>query len=103
MVLAAPGLLLTPSPSSSPPKTPHRSYSAQTRSQNEEKTNPTPQTVSAPAEKNMNENGLSRVVFNNQSCRLCGTAHAAMTRIRMASDQDEEEEQVSGEWRRTRY
>ena len=30
MVLAAPGLLLTPPPSSSPPKTPHRSYSAQT-------------------------------------------------------------------------
>jgi hypothetical protein len=37
MVLAAPGLLLTPPPSSSPPKTPHRSYSAQTRSQHEEK------------------------------------------------------------------
>ena len=32
-----------------------------------------------------------------------GAAHAAMTRIRMASEQDEEEEQVSGEWRRTRY
>ncbi len=43
MVLAAPGPLLTPPPSSSPPKTPHRSYSAQTRSQNEEK-NPPPQT-----------------------------------------------------------
>jgi tetratricopeptide (TPR) repeat protein len=28
MVLAAPGPLLTPPPSSSPPKTPHRSYSA---------------------------------------------------------------------------
>jgi hypothetical protein len=41
MVLAAPGPLLIPPPSSSPPKTPHRSYSAQTRSQNEEK-NPTP-------------------------------------------------------------
>jgi hypothetical protein len=41
MVLAAPGPLLTPPPSSSPPKTPHRSYSAQTRSQNEEK-NPPP-------------------------------------------------------------
>ena len=51
----------------------------------------------------MNENKLSRVVFNNQSCRLCGAAHAARTRIRMASEQDEEEEQVSGEWRRTRY
>jgi hypothetical protein len=38
-------------PSSSPPKTPYRSYSAQTRSQNEEK-NHTPQTVPAPAEKN---------------------------------------------------
>ena len=41
MVLAAPGPLLTPPPSSSPPKTPIRSYSAQTRSQNEEK-NPPP-------------------------------------------------------------
>jgi len=40
MVLAAPGPLLTPPPSSSPPKTPHRSYSAQTRSQNEEKNLP---------------------------------------------------------------
>ena len=40
MVLAAPGPLLTPPPSSSPPKTPHRSYSAQTRSHNEEKTPP---------------------------------------------------------------
>jgi hypothetical protein len=29
MVLAAPGPRLTPPPSSSPPKTPHRSYSAQ--------------------------------------------------------------------------
>jgi hypothetical protein len=29
MVLADPGLLLTPPPSSSPSKTPHRSYSAQ--------------------------------------------------------------------------
>ena len=44
MVLAAPGQLLTPSPSSSPPKTPHRSSSAQIRSQNEEKKHP-PQTV----------------------------------------------------------
>jgi len=41
MVLASPGPLLTPPPSSSPPKTPHRSYSAQTRSQNEEKNPPT--------------------------------------------------------------
>ena len=41
MVLAAPGPLLTPPSSSSPPKTPHRSCSAQTRSQNEEK-NPPP-------------------------------------------------------------
>jgi hypothetical protein len=32
MVLAAPGPLLTPPPSSSPPKTPFRSYSAQIRS-----------------------------------------------------------------------
>jgi hypothetical protein len=40
MVLADPGPLLTP-PSSSPPKTPHLSYSAQARSQNEEK-NPPP-------------------------------------------------------------
>jgi hypothetical protein len=36
MVLAAPGPLLTPAPSSFPPKTPPRSYSAQIRSQNEE-------------------------------------------------------------------
>lgn len=42
MVLAAPGLLLTPPPSSSPPKTPTRSYSAQIRSQNEEKSRPPP-------------------------------------------------------------
>ena len=40
MVLAAPGPLLTPPPSSSPPKTPYLSYSAQIRSQNEEKTPP---------------------------------------------------------------
>jgi hypothetical protein len=40
MVLATPGPLLTPPPSSSPPKTPHRSYSAQTRSQDEEKISP---------------------------------------------------------------
>jgi hypothetical protein len=44
MVLADPGLLLTPPPSSSPPKTPHRSYSAQIRSQYEEK-NPPPKTA----------------------------------------------------------
>ena len=50
----------------------------------------------------MNENKLSRAVFKNKSCRLCGAANAARTRIRMASEQDEEEEQVSGEWRRTR-
>ena len=42
MVLATPGLLLTPPPSSSPPKTPTRSYSAQIRSQNEEKSRPPP-------------------------------------------------------------
>ena len=41
MVLAAPGPLLTPPPSFSPPETPHLSYSLQTRSQNEEK-NPPP-------------------------------------------------------------
>jgi len=33
----------------------------------------------------MNENRLSRVAFNNQSFRLCGAAHAARTRIRMAT------------------
>jgi hypothetical protein len=47
MVLAAPGPLLTPPPSSSPPKTPARSYSAEIRSQNEEKNHP-PQTVPVP-------------------------------------------------------
>jgi hypothetical protein len=47
MVLAAPGPLLTPPPSSSPPKTPHRSYSAQTRSQDEEK-NPPPKPYLPP-------------------------------------------------------
>ena len=81
MVLAVPGPLLTPPdlakrdlnpwitarvmtisgrvrrggqarPSSSPPKTPHRSYSAQIRSQNEEK-NPLPQTVPAPTDENL--------------------------------------------------
>jgi hypothetical protein len=40
MVLAAPGPLLTPPPFSSPPKTPHQSCSAQTRSQNEEQNLP---------------------------------------------------------------
>ena len=40
MVLAAPGPLLTPPPSSSPPKTPFRSYSDQNLSQNEEKNHP---------------------------------------------------------------
>jgi hypothetical protein len=40
--LAPPGPLFTPPPPSSPPKTPQRSYSAQIRSQNEEK-NHTPQ------------------------------------------------------------
>ena len=40
MVLTTPGPLLTPLPSSSLPKTPHLSYSAQTQSQNEEKTPP---------------------------------------------------------------
>ena len=40
MVLAAPGPILTPPPSSSLPKTPIQSYSAQIRSQNEEKNHP---------------------------------------------------------------
>ena len=40
MVLAEPGLHLTPPPSSSPPKTSFQSYSAQIRSHNEEKTPP---------------------------------------------------------------
>ena len=47
MVLADPGPLLTPPPSSSPTKTPHLSYSAQTRSQNEEK-NHTPKPYLPP-------------------------------------------------------
>ena len=41
--------------------------------------------------------------FNNKSCRLGGAANAASTRIRMASEKDEEGEKVSVEWRRTRY
>jgi hypothetical protein len=40
MVLSDPGPLFTPPPSSSPPKTPHLSSSAQIRSQNEEKKHP---------------------------------------------------------------
>jgi hypothetical protein len=52
MVLAAPGPLLTPPPSSSPPKTPHRSYSAQTRSQNEEKNPPHVLVITDPAAEN---------------------------------------------------
>jgi hypothetical protein len=51
MVLADPGPLLTRPPPSSPPKTPHLSSSAQTRSQNEEKT-PPKKTVPAPADEN---------------------------------------------------
>jgi hypothetical protein len=47
MVLASPGPLLTPPPSSSPPKTPHRSYSTQTRSQDAEK-NPSPKPYLPP-------------------------------------------------------
>jgi hypothetical protein len=50
MVLAAPGPLLTPPPSSSPPKTPFRSYSAQIRSQNGQK-NPPPQTTESSTNK----------------------------------------------------
>ena len=49
-----------------------------------------------------NENKLSRVLFNVKSC-LHEAASAARTRILMASEQDEEEEQVSGECWRTRY
>jgi hypothetical protein len=53
MVQAAPGPLLTPPASSSPPKTPQviLSYSVQVRSQNEEK-NHSPQTVPAPTDEN---------------------------------------------------
>jgi hypothetical protein len=47
MVLADSGPLLTPPPSSSPPKTPDLSYSAQTRSQDEEK-NPPPKPYLPP-------------------------------------------------------
>jgi len=42
MVLASPGLLLTPPPGSSPPKTPIRSYSAQTPPRNGNPTPPLP-------------------------------------------------------------
>jgi hypothetical protein len=51
----------------------------------------------------MNENRLSRIIFNSKSCRPRRAANAERTRIRMTSEQDEEEKQVSGEWRRTRY
>jgi hypothetical protein len=47
--LAAPGPFFTPPPSSSPPKTPHRS--AQILSQNEEKNHP-PRTVPAATDEN---------------------------------------------------
>ena len=40
------------------------------------------------------ENRLSRVVCKNKSCRLCGAAQTARTRIRMVSEEDEEEEQA---------
>jgi len=40
MVLAALGLLLTPHPSSTPPKTPHQSYSDKTRSRIKRRTPP---------------------------------------------------------------
>ena len=59
-------------------------------------------TIEGPRRR-LNENTLRRVVFYNKSWRLRGAANAARTRTRMASEQDEEEEQVSGEWRRTSY
>jgi hypothetical protein len=40
----------------------------------------------------INENRLSRVLFNNKSCRLPVASNAARARIRMASEQDEEED-----------
>jgi hypothetical protein len=51
----------------------------------------------------MSENRLSTVLFHNKSSRLRGAANAARTRICITSEQDEEEEQVSVECRRTRY
>jgi len=42
----------------------------------------------------MNETRLSRALFNNKSGRLRGATNAARTRIRMTSEQDEEEEHV---------
>ena len=42
---------------------------------------------------------LADFLFNNTSCILRVAAYAARTRIRMAPEKHEEEEQVSGEWR----
>jgi hypothetical protein len=41
-----------------------------------------------------NETRLSRALFNNKSGRLRGATNTARNRIRMASEQDEEEEHV---------
>ena len=51
----------------------------------------------------MSDTDLAECYPITKSCRLRGAAKAERTRIRMASEPDEEEEQVSGEWRGTRY
>jgi hypothetical protein len=95
MVLAAPGPLLTPPSSSSPPKTPHRSFSAQIRSQNEEKKHP-PQNSTCPYRLNVlspperdahviekyyppksreRESARARARARARACALLGTIH----------------------------
>jgi hypothetical protein len=66
MVLAAPDLLLTPPPSSSPPKTPHRSYSAQIQSQNEEKI-PHPPNRTCPYRRELD---IHVIVYQAATCVL---------------------------------
>ncbi len=75
MVLASPGLLLTPPPSSSPPKTPHLSYSAKIRSQNEEKTTPPPNHT-CPYRRELDKNFiLCEYCFGFMSCISFHTKH----------------------------
>ncbi len=81
MVLAAPGLLLTPPPSSCPPKTPHRSYSAKIQSHNPimKRRPPPKKTVPAPTDENLTYT-ITQTPFDVQSSRapaLKNTCHDA--------------------------